>query len=65
MAQVVKKEYALIDLKSGLFYSEGVLGWVDDGRLSELFDTIEDAERVISQQPEGFYTILTVYVSAK
>ena len=65
MAQVVKKEYAVQDLESGLLYSGGVLGWVDNIGLSDLLDTIEDAERVISQQPEGFYAIRTVYVSAK
>jgi hypothetical protein len=58
----MEKQYVIRDLESNLFFGERNFGWVEDIKLSYRSSDIEDAERVISQQPEGYYTIDTVYV---
>lgn len=58
----MKKEYVVRDLETWLFYGALTFGWVEDIKLSYRSDTIEDAERVISQLPKGYYVIDTVYV---
>ena len=58
----MKKEYVVRDLETSLFYGALTFGWVEDIKLSYRSDTIEDAERVISQQPKGYYIIDVVYV---
>jgi hypothetical protein len=59
----MKKEYVVRDLESNLFYGSITFGWVEDIKLSYRSNSIEDAERVISKQPKGYYVIDTVYVS--
>lgn len=58
----MKKEYVVRDLETDLFYGALTFGWVEDIKLSYRSNTIEDAERVISQRPKGYYVIDTVYV---
>jgi hypothetical protein len=58
----MKKQYVVRDLESNLFYGAITFGWIDDIKLAYMSNDIQDAERVISQQPKGYYVIDTVYV---